>query len=563
MLSTEPIIPKQSELLKPVLDSLGDGKEYSVDQIVENVIKAMGIDPIVADIESSSAKNKSQLKYNIEWALDRLRKLELVESRQKTFRNITQRGLEVLRSGIDINTLKTSSKEGNSYSFFDLLFAHGLLVDTLLVEDYLLSLKSKQFMILSGGTGIGKTKIATLYGQYISQSEVESSDGSTLTFEVTITDKFATNRGFTLSSDIIKTLLPDGKDSLDGMYEFTLAGCEGVAKINMTPRIWFEPKANYWDDLLDKVDKASKISNKAILTLKRPAESTGSGNYEVIPVGSNWTDNRHIIGYRNTISGTYSKTPALNLIISASQDASEPHLLILDEMNLSHVERYFSDIISAMESHEPINLDSEGIDNTPDFIPLGDNLFIIGTVNMDETTYAFSPKVLDRANVLEFESSSVVDYCKGLSSQYEPHGDVGFLQDCMRGLECRKMKAPEILREIGPSFSNEFISDFNELQNIMAAMSLPFGFRTIDEVCRFMYVAWIYEGRGSFTNWKRYFDSQIKQKILPKIHGNSVISGPLNELQAFCTNREYPRSAERVKRMVVTLEAQRYVSFNC
>ncbi len=84
-----------------------------------------------------------------------------------------------------------------------------------------------------------------------------------------------------------------------------------------------------------------------------------------------------------------------------------PHFLILDEMNLSHVERYFADLLSAIESGEEIPL-YEGSERKADgkVVPrrlrLPDNLFIIGTVNVDETTYMFSPKVLDRANVIEF-----------------------------------------------------------------------------------------------------------------------------------------------------------------
>ena len=74
-------------------------------------------------------------------------------------------------------------------------------------------------------------------------------------------------------------------------------------------------------------------------------------------------------------------------------------------MNLSHVERYFSDFLSTMESGENISLHTGGIDSVPPNFSLPKNFFIIGTVNIDETTYMFSPKVLDRANVLEFRVS--------------------------------------------------------------------------------------------------------------------------------------------------------------
>ena len=74
-------------------------------------------------------------------------------------------------------------------------------------------------------------------------------------------------------------------------------------------------------------------------------------------------------------------------------------------MNLSYVERYFADFLSALESDEA--MDKPG---TNEKIVLPDNLFVIGTVNVDETTYMFSPKVLDRANVIEFKTIPVSRY---------------------------------------------------------------------------------------------------------------------------------------------------------
>ena len=103
-------VPKQNELLKPALIALEDGGEYTVDQIVERVIRNMGLDPSIAEVESSTVKNKSQLKANVEWALTQLKNLGLIESRKITFRNITPYGIRVLREGLDIGSLKPGSK---------------------------------------------------------------------------------------------------------------------------------------------------------------------------------------------------------------------------------------------------------------------------------------------------------------------------------------------------------------------------------------------------------------------------------------------------------------------
>src|SRR5690625_7773997 len=77
-------------------------------------------------------------------------------------------------------------------------------------------------------------------------------------------------------------------------------------------------------------------------------------------------------------------------------------------MNLSHVERYFADFLSAIESKEEISLHSGGAETwngVPSAIRIPENLFVIGTVNFDDTTYKFCPKVLHRAIVIEFSVS--------------------------------------------------------------------------------------------------------------------------------------------------------------
>ena len=92
----------------------------------------------------------------------------------------------------------------------------------------------------------------------------------------------------------------------------------------------------------------------------------------------------------------------LKISLRAAADPDRPYLLLLDEMNLAHVERYFADFLSGMESDEPVipNL-AEGVDSwriadpTQPKLRVPRNLFVVGTVNVDETTYMFSPKVLD------------------------------------------------------------------------------------------------------------------------------------------------------------------------
>lgn len=277
----------------------------------------------------------------------------------------------------------------------------------------------------------------------------------------------------------------------------------------------------------------------------------------IIPVGSNWTECRFITGFINAITGVYSPTAASEIIMSAEDYPTHPHFLILDEMNLSHIERYFSDILSAMESGCPITLGN-------DEVTIGDNLFIIGTINIDETTYSISPKVLDRANVQSFESANVDDYLDGTNAASNITGDWNFLEDCMNGLEIRNKKAPEIFKEIKVSDSkaaDDIHKVLSDIQAAMTDMDLPLGYRTIDEVARFLYAAWIFEGKGKFHSWKHYIDSQILMKILPKIHGDAKITDGLKKLKEVC--KDFERSLKSIDKMIHALANRRYTSFIC
>ena len=292
-----------------------------------------------------------------------------------------------------------------------------------------------------------------------------------------------------------------------------------------------------------------------------------NSNYKIVPVGANWTENRNIVGYYNLITEEYQSTPAYDLINQSKDNLGDPHFLILDEMNLSHVERYFADFLSAIESGENIPL--YGID---DDLEIPNNLFIIGTVNVDETTYMFSPKVLDRANVLEFETYSSKDYMKGNINLNAPEGNIGYLENPLIDSNIRNLGINELKEAFnGVKVQNkefwDLLSDeIFKFQTILKKSGFDFGFRVINEIVRFMLVAWRYEGEPTeWTNWERYFDAQIKQKLLPKLHGSEKILGDtLQDLAKACEDEEgikYYTSAKKLNEMIKVLDKQRYVSF--
>ncbi|MBA3916315.1 MAG: DUF3578 domain-containing protein, partial [Acidobacteriales bacterium] len=148
----------------------------------------------------------------------------------------------------------------------------------------------------------------------------------------------------------------------------------------------------------------------------RMGEWLGMGRLYVAAVRPDWTGAEALFGYEDGLKplvdgrAAWAVPGPMEFMLSAASDSGNPYLLLLDEMNLAHVERYFADVLSGMESGQPClpNL-VKGADGAwrvrpqgPDRIPLPRNLWIVGTVNVDETTYMFSPKVLDRANTFEF-----------------------------------------------------------------------------------------------------------------------------------------------------------------
>lgn len=126
----------------------------------------------------------------------------------------------------------------------------------------------------------------------------------------------------------------------------------------------------------------------------------------LVSVSPDWRDPASLIGYYNALHSdpTWQKEPALTLLLHAQRHPHAPHFLLLDEMNLAQIEHYFAPFLSAMETGDDVRLHQENdeVNGVPATLPWPDNLFIGGTLNLDETTHALSDKVLDRAFTFEF-----------------------------------------------------------------------------------------------------------------------------------------------------------------
>ena len=381
-----------------------------------------------------------------------------------------------------------NSKDTHIYDFFE---GKEFFFPKEILARYFLSLKSKPFVILTGISGTGKTKIAQIFADYMCQDE----------------------------------------------------------------------------------DEVAKEKRKTF-----------------IPVRPDWMDNKGLLGFYNILDQKYHSTPLLDLLLEAKGNSDKPHFVILDEMNLAKVEQYFSDFLSIMESRTKDNPEGEKIHlhslkkaetpngkAIPNKIHIPENLFFTGTVNVDETTYMFSPKVLDRSNVIEFNEVNLEGYS---TSEF---GETSFF------LENPDVRNSLMDPEISPFCSRQDYSDFmglvgeednpiETLLNLLKKYNLHFGYRVVNEISRFVWIA--QKTLGGNFDLDDAIDIQILQKVLPKFHGiRGKLDRPLRDLLSFCLDKEaplkemilqaqdsqggalYPRSARKIARMIENLNIQGYTSF--
>ena len=301
----------------------------------------------------------------------------------------------------------------------------------------------------------------------------------------------------------------------------------------------------------------------------------GKKNWVIIPVGADWTDNTKILGYYNPLAedgnGKYEKTKIVELIEEANRHKEIPYFVILDEMNLSHVERYFSDFLSHMETPDtPFEL--EGYTRRLDY---PENMFVVGTVNIDETTYMFSPKVLDRANVIEFkpqkEDVFKVFSAAGTVGKMVPVNDgsaQAFLK-LAKEIRTGKFAVDEDLTHYYTDVDGDFTGSnldyvegvYSDIYEIVQKYDFEFAFRTVKEIRNYIAAAYELLEKTEF-NLNQIIDEQLLQKILPKIHGNKKEIGQmLEELTGLCDKYSLVLSKKKIEQMKGKLAKVQYASF--
>jgi hypothetical protein len=457
--------------------------------------------------------------------------------------------------------------------------AQGLHFSDMVVTSLVLSLASKRFAILSGISGTGKTQLALGLARHLDSISVAEEteidppvgDASNVYIKVTAPRLRRARTGLDDAaraavddhlglpdpgaSKRLMARLPDGSSAILSLYNDPNQP-RAILNFLADSQRWLQSQARLGDILHLKLSGQVNADLGLDLIQGATIKSGSSGKRHVmVAVRSDWTDPRGLLGFFNPLTSSYATTSLVNLLLRAAEDPEHPYVVVLDEMNLARVEYYFSDFLSALESGEPIELMAPGVENellafdqdeVPGRLDIPANVSFVGTVNIDETTHAFSPKVLDRANVIEFNDVDI-ERALGHPAEVVGHGlrlKDGRLNPSWLCTSHDQALAPRAAAHEVPSFTEAL----EEVHALLTRFHLHFGYRVIDEVSAFVGHA-LGKTEGDPDDIVRAaFDLQLQQKILPKLAGGRELEEPLARLLAFCLPIEpQPLHAEAVR----------------
>lgn len=273
-------------------------------------------------------------------------------------------------------------------------------------------------------------------------------------------------------------------------------------------------------------------------------------HYLVVAVQPDWHSARDLLGYYNALTASFQPTPFLRFMLQAAADPQQSYYVCLDELNLARPEYYLAPLLSAMETVEgtiDLGLPGEeapmaGGGTLRGALRLPVNLRMVGTVNVDESTFALSDKLLDRANVIELTDVDLAAFRAGYA---------------------------------GP-VDEEVWAALTTVQPLAAQAGHAFGYRTVGEILRF-----VEQAAGALTP-RQALDLQLKQRVLPRLRGED---GPrlrraLTDLLALALARPpaewgraaqvtpeqlaaapYPESAAKLRRMLERLDQDGFTDF--
>ncbi len=362
-----------------------------------------------------------------------------------------------------------------------------------------------------------------------------------------------------------------------------LAGISGTGKSRIVRKL---AQASTTEELQKTYDPKSVENSFDRWQIHKPA------NFEIVQVKPNWHNSLEVVGYKSNIGGAhYEFTPFVEFLARAWKHQNVPFFLCLDEMNLAPVEQYFAEFLSAIESRsiehgeyetDPIikpfkefgkDVCNQMIDhlvgtvNASNVVPgsseaklverymtkgltLPKNLLVLGTVNMDDTTFSFSRKVLDRAMSIVMND---VEYNKFFTGETE--NDMPEFNDATTNLLIERPIRGLDAKDNGANKVKEYLTAVN---TVLHDSPFKLGYRAANEALLYVSAAHLFD---SAIEVETALDEFTLMKILSRIEGDKrSIGNLLNDLQQVI-NGDYPKSNARLVQMAETLKDKQFVSY--
>lgn len=345
------------------------------------------------------------------------------------------------------------------------------------------------------------------------------------------------------------------------------------------------------------------------------ADLTSPGNYCLIEVKPNWHDSTELIGYESQIGKPhYQLTPFVKFLAKAMLHPTVPFFVCLDEMNLAPVEQYFAEFLSVLESRtkidehivsEPLikaeifrkynmekslfsleeettayNDANKTVEPAPPYgkevevynslkehgLRIPENVIVIGTVNMDETTHQFSRKVIDRAMTIEMnlpEGDPFMDFFTNgseLAYRANPTSPSLYL--------ATETKASDVVKALAADnaektdwLKGEVAAFLTSLNSALDGTPFKVAYRVQNELMLYFYQLWL---EDKTARWRDILNTACDQilmmKVLPRVEGDEeLLEKPIKRLIAFCS--AYPNASKKLSEMKERLGLSRFSSF--
>ena len=362
-----------------------------------------------------------------------------------------------------------------------------------------------------------------------------------------------------------------------GVYEITITGGEKEMTIKeqvAAIKTYITAKGfNYDGTLIENFYLGLKSKPFVILAgtsgtgktrLVRLFAEAIKAEYKLVSVRPDWSDSSDLFGHVD-LNQKFVPGAIIDFVKQAELSPNKPYFLCLDEMNLARVEYYMSDILSAIETrrYESGMIITDPVVSSVNYgndtfsagkygkVILPGNLYIVGTVNMDETTFPFSKKVLDRANTIEF---SYVDLLSMPSFSTATADKIVVTNEFLVSKYITLNDCDAADRE----YIGSVCTTLSRINGILEIANAHIGYRVRDEIVFYM----LNNREADLLDDNVAFDNQIMQKILPRVQGSSEsIKTMLGELLKICESEKYEASAKKINFMIKRYEEDGFTSY--